>query len=483
LLLADALDRQGKHEEAVVALDEACGLDPSCAWMFADLARPLLAKGQHDRALELLGKAVRHRPQDATIQFQLGEAFARADALEKAVGCYEKAAALYPDHGEAWARRADALTALGRAEQGKQARRRAAEISAALGSPERARLAQALVDKVRKEWPGDWGGSDGEIGLQLLNESYLDEAIDYLRRGTLLGGGANGGDPQNLAVASLRRGQYAEALELFRLIEKSAPADAKEWRAWLAGQMTDAERGPELDALRKKAVEAEASFRRRPGERAAGRALADAYAGVLRYQKPARDYFAPGGELPTAPEQWFDLANMLLLGQDTELHARLCAHAFDQSAKLAGNERAAYLISRLWALAEEPPPGTARALELAEQAVKANSAAWNLHALGLASYRAGKYEDAIRDLNECVRGHPEWGAQVLNYQVLALAYHRLGKDAEARRWRARATEWIDRTAEEVSQAAPYSWPLHPHDLLAMWLLERELARALPAAAP
>jgi hypothetical protein len=41
----------------------------------------------------------------------------------------------------------------------------------------------------------------------------------------------------------------------------------------------------------------------------------------------------------------------------------------------------------------------------------------------------------------------------------------------------------NQTAEEVERAAPYSWPLHSHDLLAMWLLERELARALPAAAP
>jgi tetratricopeptide (TPR) repeat protein len=249
----------------------------------------------------------------------------------------------------------------------------------------------------------------------------------------------------------------------------------------LAGQITDAERGPELEALRKKAVEAEAAFRRRPGDRAAGRALADAYAPVLRYPKPARDYFAPGGELPTVPEQWCDMSNMLLLGQDTELYARLCAHAFDQSAKLAGNEGAAYFISRIWALAEEPPPGAARALELAEQAVKAHPTPGNLHGIGLICYRAGRYDDAVRYLMRPVTEQPNAAYHVVNYQVLALAYHRLGKDAEARRWRARATEWIHRTAEEVSQEAPYSWPLHPHDLLAMWLLERELARELPAA--
>jgi WD40 repeat protein/tetratricopeptide (TPR) repeat protein len=487
-LLADALDRQGKHEEATAALDDACRLDPACAWMFADLARPLLAEGRHDRALELLDKAVHYRPQDAALQFQLAEAFARAGALDKAVGCYEKTVELYPDHAQAWTRLADARTALGRPEEGKQARRRAAEISPAFGTPERAALAQLLVDKVRKERPGGWGGIDADIGSRLSDNNYLDEAIDYLQRGALLGDGPNGGNPQSLAVACLRRGQYAEALKLFRLAEKSVPADAKDWHAWLASQITDAERGPELEALRKKAVEAEAAYRRRPGDRAAGRAVADAYAGVLHYPKPARDYFAAGAELPTDPEQWFDLADLLLLGQDTELHARLCAHAFDQAGKLAappaaGSERAAYLISRLWALAEEPPPGTARALELAEQAVKASPSAWNLHGLGLVCYRAGRYEDAVRYFTRSVTEQPDWAAQVVNYQGLALAYHRLGKDDEARRWRAKATEWIDRTAEEVSREPPYFWPLHPHDLLAMWLLERELARALPAAAP
>jgi tetratricopeptide (TPR) repeat protein len=482
LLLVDALDRQGKHEEAAVALDEACRLDPACAWMFADLARPLLAEGRHDRALELLGKAVHYRPQDAALQFRLAEAFARAGALDKAVACYEKAIELYPEHGEAWARLADARTALGHPEQGKQGRRRAAEISPAFGTPERAALAQALVDKVRKEGHGaSWNTSDEAIGTRLSDNNYLDEAIDYLRRATLLGNGPNGGNP--LAVASLRRGQYAEALKLFRLADKTVPADNREWHAWLAWQITDAERGPELEALRKKAVEAEAAFRRRPGDRAAGRAVADLYAGVLHYPKPARDYFAAGAELPSDPEQWFDLANMVLLGQETELDTRLCAHAFDQAGKLAGNVRAAYVISRVWALAEEPPPGTARALELAEQAVKSDTEGCTLHGLGLVCYRAGRYEDAVRYLTRCVTEQPDWAAQVVNYQALALTYHRLGKDDEARRWRAKATEWIDRTAEEVAQAAPYSWPLHPHDLLAMWLLERELARELPTVAP
>jgi WD40 repeat protein/tetratricopeptide (TPR) repeat protein len=483
LLLANALDRRGKHDEALAALDEACGIEPSCAWMFADLARPLLAKSQHDRALELLGKAVRYRPHDAALRFQLGEAFARGGALEKAVGCYEKAAELYPDHGEASARRADALTALGRAEQGKQARGRAAEISPGLGSPARAQLAQTLAERVRKEADSPFRGGDSEIGSRLLENSYLDEAIDHLWRAALNGSGNP--DTYSLATALMRRGQYPEALRVHRFRNRSIPPDATEWRDWAARHSKYLERGPQLDVLRREVLKHEAAFRRHPTDTRAGRTLADAYVRVSEDRKTPREWLAPDSKLPDYPELWCNLAGLLLLGQETDLYRRLGPHAAEFVKKRPEGGGFAdvnmYLIVRLWNMAEKPPVETARVVELAQQPIRSEFAAGRLHALGLACYRAGKYEDAIRHLNECVTGHPEWGAQVLNYQVLALAYYRLSKDDEARRWRAKATAWIDRTAEEVAWAAPYAWPLQPYDLLAMWLLERELARALPAA--
>jgi tetratricopeptide (TPR) repeat protein len=481
LLLADALDRQGKHEEAVAALDEACGLDPSCAWMLADLARPLLTKGQHDRALELLGKAVQYRPQDAALQFQLAEAFARAGTLDKAAGYFERAAQLYPDYAEAWARLADARTALGHLEEAKQAHRRAAEISPALGSPARDQAATLLVARIRKEHGGRpingapaFDGIDGQIGWWLLNEIYLDEAIDYLRREAL---NHPRWTARYLSFALTRRGQYTEALGPLHFLNRTN-------QDFLAQQIRNAERGPELEAQRKKVLGAEASFRRQPGDAPTSRTLADLYTHLLDVPKTAREKLAANDRLPEDCHLWCNLAGILLLEEETNLYRRLCERAFEEYAKKPTPDYVStYLIARLGVMAEKLPVEATRVLEVAQQPVIPLFAAGRLHALGLACYRAGKYEEALRHLNECVKQHPEWAAQVLNYQALALACHRLGEDAEARRWRARATEWIDRTAEEVSQAAPYSWPLHPHDLLAMWLLERELARALPAAAP
>jgi tetratricopeptide (TPR) repeat protein len=145
-----------------------------------------------------------------------------------------------------------------------------------------------------------------------------------------------------------------------------------------------------------------------------------------------------------------------------------------------GNARNAYDIARLSVLGGKPPVEAARVLKLAEFAVKAEPTAWYLHTLGLVHYRAGNDEEAVRYFTRSVTEHPEWAAQVLNFQGLALAYHRQGKDDEARRWRERAAQWIERTGDSAQMRTTGRWPLHQHDLLAMWLLERELAEAMPA---
>ena len=54
--------------------------------------------------------------------------------------------------------------------------------------------------------------------------------------------------------------------------------------------------------------------------------------------------------------------------------------------------------------------------------------------LGLAHYRAGQPEQAIRHLNEGMKIEPSWDAHALHWVVLAMAHHRLGHAEEARSW-------------------------------------------------
>jgi WD40 repeat protein/tetratricopeptide (TPR) repeat protein len=475
LLLADALDRGGERDRAVEALTEACRQDPRHAWLFAAFARSGAVRPK--AALKLLDQALRYRPQDAALHFQRGEALAASGDRDGATACYEKCVDLDPEHGRAWRRLAELRLEQGQAASARKARLRLAEISPALADPEREQTVQAHLERLHKEF----GTDNAQVGNRLSWDSYFDEAIPYLQRAVWWQ--SNQLFPLDvLGICLSSRGRYAEALGPFRRGLSLAPEVN---RPWWSGEIRYAERGEEFEALRKQARTAEDLFRRRPDDAQAGRDVADAHARVLQYPKNARDYFAPGAELPGDPEMWLSLAAMLLLGQDADLNRRVCEHALGQAAKLTGPQegrriRNAYVIARMGALAEKPRGGTARLLPLAEQAVKESPDAWILHTLGLVYYRAGSYEDAVRALERSVKEHPGWAAQVVNFQALALAYHRLGKTGEARRWRRRAAERIERMEESLAVRTTGRWPLHPHDLLAMWLLEREIAREMPA---
>ena len=81
--------------------------------------------------------------------------------------------------------------------------------------------------------------------------------------------------------------------------------------------------------------------------------------------------------------------------------------------------------------------------------------------LGVALYRAGKYDQAVERLNLAVakRGGEDTAS---DWIFLALAHHRLGHAEEAGKWLQKAAAWIDR------HAAKLPWPHR---------LEMELFRA------
>jgi tetratricopeptide (TPR) repeat protein len=85
------------------------------------------------------------------------------------------------------------------------------------------------------------------------------------------------------------------------------------------------------------------------------------------------------------------------------------------------------------------PEGTADAdvpVQLAEVALKGapeTSKANHLIALGAALYRAGRYDEAVRRLEESLQ-HPSSESRHESSAFLAMARHRLGHRDEARRW-------------------------------------------------
>src|SRR5205823_3808746 len=78
--------------------------------------------------------------------------------------------------------------------------------------------------------------------------------------------------------------------------------------------------------------------------------------------------------------------------------------------------------------------------------------------VGLAQYRAGRFDDAIRTLT----GTADLTNWAKAWVVLAMAHQRLGKTDEARQWLAKAMEWYDTATREatgpiVACPLPVSW--------------------------
>ena len=95
-----------------------------------------------------------------------------------------------------------------------------------------------------------------------------------------------------------------------------------------------------------------------------------------------------------------------------------------------------------------PPPiaadrDPARAVEFASKAMElAPKTARYWTVLGVAQYRAGKFNEAVATLNKSVALHGD-DADGLDFFVLALAHWRLGEPNKARQWHGKAVAWLN----------------------------------------
>jgi hypothetical protein len=101
-----------------------------------------------------------------------------------------------------------------------------------------------------------------------------------------------------------------------------------------------------------------------------------------------------------------------------------------------------YLVARACTLA----PGSTDDPELPGDVAKSElrvEFAWALTETGALYLRAGRPVQAVWPLERSlvVNGRP--GTTVLNWLWLALAYQKMGKPDEARRWLVKADEWLD----------------------------------------
>src|SRR5262249_39268432 len=104
-----------------------------------------------------------------------------------------------------------------------------------------------------------------------------------------------------------------------------------------------------------------------------------------------------------------------------------------------------------------------------------------LNTLGVALYRVRRYNEAVRRLDEAVQAHGRGGIPE-DWLFLAMAYHRLEKTAEARRWMEKAARRVDENAnaEKTSGgSAPLPWGRR----LQLDLFRRQAEALLPPGQP
>src|SRR5262249_27898870 len=149
---------------------------------------------------------------------------------------------------------------------------------------------------------------------------------------------------------------------------------------------------------------------------------------------------------PDDPELGCEYASVLLLAGNRERHRRLCIGLLERSIDHERDARRAYLTARASALASDGVD-PARVVQVAELAGADNAnIAWYLHTIGIAEYRAGCFDQAIRRLQESEQVDRRWQGQVTNWLVLGMAHYRLGHATEARQWLDRSVQWFEKAA-------------------------------------
>ncbi len=210
-------------------------------------------------------------------------------------------------------------------------------------------------------------------------------------------------------------------------------------------------------------------------------AAAEKMAEVGRWDEAAAVHARVLSDLaPEFPYLWFRDAILRLAVGDLDGYRSNCRHMLDMDRDTD---------DRLWmvfgayvcAIADEPSVN-AQSVSLSERRLTLLLNSWNEHTLGLALYRAGRLADAEARLMGCLARDPDWDHHILNWVILAMAEHKLGRPGEARRWLERSERWLaDRLPGRpggVDRAIPENW--NWDNGIVLHLLLRE-ARALIGA--
>jgi tetratricopeptide (TPR) repeat protein len=309
------------------------------------------------------------------------------------------------------------------------------------------------------------GSSDGTIKLWEVPKNPPPARIAALARiNTLIDSGkASDDDYLERARISSAAGKYADALA--DLAAATSRPDAG-WRLWR-----------ELAVARGAVGQWEAAAEAYAGALASGGPVAlrkDQFAVLRRLGRWREAAVEMGKWLEKNPNDiepgTTQLALVLLLSGDRSRHQAIALRTLARKDRVK-DPRTAAATARIAVLAPLGPRATVEAIRLARMAEDKQSNDWHRHVLGLAYYRAGKYEEAAAAFQVSLK-NTNWNP-VVNWLGMALVEKARGKEKEARQWLKKAADSLDRTLAEMSagEAAPKG--LRVNEWLEGLLLRRE----------
>ncbi|HZN64654.1 MAG TPA: protein kinase, partial [Tepidisphaeraceae bacterium] len=255
-------------------------------------------------------------------------------------------------------------------------------------------------------------------------------------------------------LAEDRADEVRQGLE--RLKASNAALDRGRW-------FFEVRRWDDADAAFSRAV------RLRPDHAAAWRQRGEMYALLGLWDLAGAD-FSREFELrdPDATMPWYRHAVLRLHLGDTDGYRRARARMRE---RFQGTFEEHYVLElvRTVVLDSEPDKDIDPLVGLAARAAGSRPGMWFcFYVLGIAEYRAGHYEQAVRRLKESLSGSPVESPRALSYPVLAMAHHRRGETAEARKALDSAAATIESWTQLMYQEAVGSrWVLH-RGAVAVW---------------
>jgi Flp pilus assembly protein TadD len=185
-----------------------------------------------------------------------------------------------------------------------------------------------------------------------------------------------------------------------------------------------------------------------------------AYAELGQWDKAATEYTRAEELRPNDVDIGQRRALLCLAQGDKEGYHRVCAdllQRFGESASFRNPASAAWSC----ALCPDAVPDPSQLVLIAEKSVAAGAGDGTALAnglrmtLGAALYRAGRFDEAIQQLNASIAARNGDGV-FQDWLFLAMARHRLGHVAEARQWLDKTIQW---EAKRKADAAPMGWEL------------------------